>query len=148
MSKNDKVKIERAKRNAAPPSIAPSKQHLHTLIIDTRHLLSGVFNLRDQMPRSQKDESGICTLITKHADRALFLTTIISDYTSRNNREDLLGELNLTLKHLKELILTAFERGYIKNNSSVDHLATKIIDISDCAVSYARGLEDKKKPKK
>jgi len=127
------------------PAVAPTKHNLHTLIIDTRHLLSSILQLRDQMPRGQKDLSGICAPITQHADRALFLTTLISDYTSRHNREDLLRELNIVLKHLKELVITSFERGYITKRTTLDQIATKIIDISDSAVSYAKWLEDKKK---
>jgi hypothetical protein len=102
-------------------------------------------NTRDQMPRGQKDLSGLCALITKHADRALYLANSISNYASRNNREELLRELETTLKHLKELIITAFERGYIKQRNTTNHLAEKIIEVSNDAVSYAKGLEDKNK---
>jgi hypothetical protein len=126
------------------PAIAPTKHNLHSLIISARHLFSCILHLRDQMPRGQKNLSGICAPIIQHADRALFLTTLISDYASRHNREDLLRELSIVLKHLKELVITAFERGYITKRSTLDQIATKIIEISDNAVSYAKWLENKK----
>ena len=127
------------------PSVVPSKHHLNKLIIDTRHLLSGVIQVRDQMPRSQKDPSGLGTLITQQSNRALYLAVLISNYASRQNREALLRELDTTLKHLKELIITALERGYITKRNTADNLAMKILAVSNDVISYAKGLEDKKK---
>jgi hypothetical protein len=129
------------------PPIVPNKQNLHTLIIDTRHLLASILKLREQMPRKQKYDSGICSLITHQADRALFLTSLISDYRSRNNREELLGDLNTNLKHLKELLLTAFECDFITKRTTIEHLSVKIIAITDKAISYTKGLEEKRKKK-
>ena len=123
-----------------PPTV-PSKFNLYNLIIETRHLFSQFMQLRDNMPRGQKDSSGVCACMTKHADHALYLANLIADYSSRHTREQHLRDLNITLNHLKELTITSFERGYISKRNTLDHLSTKIIKLSDTVVSYAQGLE-------
>ncbi len=125
------------------PPCTPSRFNLQSMIMETRHLLSCVIDLCESMPRSQKGEAGICTLMVRYTDRALYLTTTIADYASRHDREQKLRELNIIYNHIKELIITAFERKFIAKKSTMDHLATKIIDLSDKAVSYAQGLEAK-----
>jgi len=101
------------------------------------------------MPRSQKDASGLCTLMVQYADQILYRANLVSDYSSRKTRESQLRELNIILNHMKELIITASERGYITKRSTMDHLATKVISLSDRVIGFAQGLENQanKKPK-
>jgi hypothetical protein len=136
--------IKRKQLRRLSPAI-PGKNSLYQLIMETRHLFSSVMRLRDDMPRGQKDSSGICALMVKHADRALYLTVLIADYTSKNDREQRLRELNISLNHLKELIIIAHERGYIPKRSAMDYISLKIVELSGVVVSYAQGLEIKAK---
>jgi hypothetical protein len=139
------IKLEHVKRKTTR-SLAPcvpSKFNLFSMVLETRHLFSNIMELRDQMPRSQKDTSGICTFIVQYADRALYLAILIDDYGSKDEREKKLREYNIALNHLKELIITAHERGYIPKRSTLDRISTKIIELSDKAIAYAMGLEKK-----
>lgn len=139
------IKLQNIKRKTtrgvAP--CTPSKFNLFSMVLETRHLFSSIMELRDQMPRSQKDHSGICTFIVQYADKALYLAILIDDYGSKDEREKKLREYNIALNHLKELIITAHERGYIPKRSTLDRISTKIIELSDKAISYAMGLEQK-----
>jgi len=127
------------------PAIIPDKHTLNTLIADTRLLLSDITLGQEQIPLGKNPPLGIQNLIIQRADRALYLTILISDYTSRDDREKLLRELNINLKHLKELVITACEREYIVKHTPMEHLVPKIADLSNRTVAYAKGLEEKRK---
>ena len=100
---------------------------------------------RDQMPRGQKDPSGLCGFIAKYADRALYLSGVIADYSSRYNREQRLREFHLTVNHIKELLVTAHERGYLPKRATLNCLSAKLVVLAEQSASYARALEKKRR---
>jgi hypothetical protein len=134
-------------KNQQLPSIIPTRELLQRLIIDLRHLQSALYELRDTMPRSQKSISGIYPYIIDHTNKALHFAITAADYAYRHEREALLRRINVELKTAKEFFITAHEREYIKSRTTFNHISANIHDISGRAVSYAKGLEDKRTKK-